>query len=227
MRSFILTAVFFFYIHIWVCQSQTLEVQSGENVTLLCSNISMDQTHTVWFRVVNRSKPSCISSMFYLDRPASFCDGYLDGKFEMSSNISTIFLKINRVDLSDSGLYFCGFYIHLHTVISNATELIVAGKYEVDFITEIKEDGNTNLLTVTLGSLTAFFMTAFVGAVVKIWQLHTAAKEEMHPARNQTLVSTDMNSSTLMFLPDSKGSRSPEDKRAVETHVIYAVRRYT
>ncbi len=55
-------------------------------------------------------------------------DGFQDEKFEMSANISSIFLKIKWVDLSYSGLYCCGFYIDPHMVIATATHLNVQGK---------------------------------------------------------------------------------------------------
>ncbi|XP_061566131.1 uncharacterized protein LOC133420454 [Cololabis saira] len=164
--------------HGWMCESQTLEVQSGEDVTLMCSNISTVPTQIDWFRVVNRSKPSCISSMYDPDHPASLCDGYLAGKFEMSSNISTIFLKNKRVDFSDSGLYFCGFYINQHTIIYNATELIIGGitdsKDEVDFNTEIEKAGRlTFLMSVILGALTAFLTLVVIVLGVKIRTLQS------------------------------------------------------
>ncbi len=109
-------------------ESQTVEVQSGKNVTLLCSNISTSPTQTDWFRVTERTKPSCISSMYKSDGNATHCDGFQNGKFQMSSDISTVFLTIKQVDFSDSGLYFCGFYINTHTVISTATHVKVQGK---------------------------------------------------------------------------------------------------
>ena len=109
-------------------ESHTVEVRTGDEVTLLCSNLSTSPTQTDWFRVVNRTKPHCIASMYGSDGKVSFCDGFQNGKFEMSSNVFTVFLKIKQVDLSDSGLYFCGFYIKTHTVISTATYLNVQGK---------------------------------------------------------------------------------------------------
>ena len=109
-------------------ESHTAEHQPGDEVTLLCSNLSTSPTQTDWFRVVNRTKSHCISSMYGSDGDVSFCDGFQNGKFEMSSNVSTVSLKIKRADSSDTGLYFCGFYVKTHTVISTSTYLNVQGK---------------------------------------------------------------------------------------------------
>lgn len=48
----------------------------------------------------------------------------------MSSNISAVLLQIKQVDLSDSGMYFCGFYTGGQTVI-NVIHLKVQGKTSV------------------------------------------------------------------------------------------------
>ncbi|KAM4536785.1 uncharacterized protein PAE49_021241 [Odontesthes bonariensis] len=229
MRIFILITALFLCSLSWICGSHTVEVQSGEDVTLLCSNISTSQTQTDWFRVVNGTEPSCIASTFGAHGEASFCDGFQGGKFEMSSNITTVFLKIKRVDFSDSGLYFCGFYMMRHIVLVSAAELIVPGDDESDEEAHLnpEKDGETNVLTLTLGSLTVFLMTAVVGLVVKIGHLHTEAKEELNPDRSKTPGSSDMNSATQRFLKQTKGSRRPADERALETHVIYAFSRKT
>ncbi len=112
-------------------KSQTVKVQAGGEVTLLCSNISPHPTQTEWFRVVNGTEPSCIVSTYGLNGEVKHCDGFQNGKFEMSINTSTVSLKIKPVDLSDSGLYFCGFYMKGHIIISTATQLNVQGKTEV------------------------------------------------------------------------------------------------
>ncbi|KAM8747923.1 uncharacterized protein AB9X84_015787 [Acanthopagrus schlegelii] len=208
--------------------SHAVECQPGDEVTLLCSNLSTSPTQTDWFRVVNRTKPHCISSMYGSDGDVSFCDGFQNGKFEMSSNVSTVSLKIKRVDSSDSGLYFCGFYVKTHTVISTATYLNVQGDaldYEVDFETREEAEGRGTLMIVFLGALAVFFMAAAIVLAVKIRQLQRAADEQLHPELSKNLGSDDLNSGALKFLPKPIRNRRPLSERQVETHVIYTASR--
>ena len=117
----------------------TVEVQPGEDVTLLCSNFSSVPIHIHWFRLANRSNTSCISSMVSPDSNVSFCDGFQNCKFNMTSNTTALFLKIKQVDLSDSGLYFCGFKTDGNPIIVSATYLKVQGKALFFLLTENKQ----------------------------------------------------------------------------------------
>uniref|UniRef100_A0A8C9X5J6 Ig-like domain-containing protein n=1 Tax=Sander lucioperca TaxID=283035 RepID=A0A8C9X5J6_SANLU len=188
-------------------ESHTVEVQSGGNVTLMCSNISSTQTETEWFRLINRTKLSCISSMYSYDDGKPFCDGFQNG-FEMSSNISTVFLKIKRVDLSDSGLYFCGFYINGHTVIASATHLKV----------QEESDWMTTLMSVFLGFLTVltvFLTIVVIVLAVKIRRLQTG----------KDLGSDELNYAALNFQVKPKRGSRPASEREMEPHVVYAATR--
>ncbi|XP_026208385.1 uncharacterized protein LOC113157246 [Anabas testudineus] len=223
MRSFALTTTLYMcsWISVSGSESQTVEVQHGEQATLLCSNISQHPTQTDWFRVVNRTKPRCISSMYGSDGEASYCDEFQNG-FEMSSNTSTIFLKIKRVDLSDSGLYFCGFYIKAHTVITSATYLNVQGhnqsEKDVEIETEMKPDGTTNLMIVILGGLTVFLIIVIIVLVFR----NGKTVIEPQPEKNKNLASDCMNPAAMRFLPNKIRSRRPAAEREVETCVVYA-----
>ncbi|XP_034713260.1 uncharacterized protein LOC117935233 [Etheostoma cragini] len=135
------------WISVSASESHTVEVQSGGDVTLMCSNISKTPTQTEWFRSIKRTKPSCVSSMNQSDSKALFCDGF-QNRFEMSSNISTVFLQIKRVELSDSGLWFCGFYMDGHTVISNAIYLKVQGDGESDFGVDLNTERKVLLFSI-------------------------------------------------------------------------------
>lgn len=104
---------------------ETVEVRQGEDVTLACSNTSTEQSQTIWFRLVNRTKPNAIASMFIPTQKALICPGFDKSKFNMTSNISTIFVHIMRADLSDSGHYFCGIYTHKCIELSAVTFLNV------------------------------------------------------------------------------------------------------
>ncbi|XP_029138481.1 T-cell surface glycoprotein CD8 beta chain-like [Labrus bergylta] len=165
MRNCILITASLLCSLIWISvsglKSQTVEVQSGDEATLQCSNFSSAPTLTYWFRL-NRSEPHCISHMFRSFEPATFCSGFKDGKFNMTSNISTVFLNINQVDLSDSGLYFCGYYVSRYPLIVDATFLEVQEvNYEM-----------TKLVAVVLVGLVVVMVMIVICLSVKIKWLH-------------------------------------------------------
>uniref|UniRef100_A0A4W6CWG6 Ig-like domain-containing protein n=1 Tax=Lates calcarifer TaxID=8187 RepID=A0A4W6CWG6_LATCA len=227
MRSFTLITALILccinWISVSVSETQTVEVQLGQEVTLLCPNISKRRTLTEWFRLVNRTEVSCVSAMHGSDGEASFCDGF-QNRFEMSSNISTVFLQIKRVDFSDSGLYFCGFYIYTHTVFAKTIHLNVQAKIVFNFITETP-DGITNLMTVVLGGLTVFLTIVIIVLAVKIRKLQTAVNEEPQTERNKNLGSDDLNYAALSFQSKAKRKRRPPSERELEPNVVYAATR--
>uniref|UniRef100_A0AAZ1X793 Ig-like domain-containing protein n=1 Tax=Oreochromis aureus TaxID=47969 RepID=A0AAZ1X793_OREAU len=106
----------------------SVEVQPGEEVTLQCSNFSSYPVHLFWFRSTNRPNASRISSMESPESKATFYEGFQNGKFNMTSNTSLVFLEIKQVDSSDSGLYFCGLPSSEKFIVYGATNLKVQGK---------------------------------------------------------------------------------------------------
>ncbi|XP_075890096.1 uncharacterized protein LOC142893421 isoform X2 [Nelusetta ayraudi] len=190
-------------------ESQTVEVQLGANVTLQCSNVSRSATHTQWFRVVNRTKPSCVSSMFYPQLEDSLCPGFTNGKFKMTSNISHVFLKINPVDFSDSGLYFCGLYINKFTVISSITLLNV----------QDEPTGMAKLPMMILGGLTLILLIVIVALAFKVKRLQRDVKEITQRERNKNAGCENQDHGAFKYLPQTIRNRKPEP--GVETCVLY------
>ncbi|XP_026151670.1 uncharacterized protein LOC113123660 [Mastacembelus armatus] len=205
------------WISVSAAESQTMKVHPGEEVNLLCPNMSKYDVLTFWFRLVNGTKVSCISVKYPANAVVSYCDGFQSGTFEMSSNISTVFLKIKQVDLSDSGLYFCGFYTNGRPTFS-VTRLNVKGDNEFDDDMDEKSDETTKLMGVILGGVTVFLFMVIFGLVVKIWKLQKANHEENNPQRSKNRDSEELNYGTVTF-----GSRAR--RREVEPNVVYAATR--
>uniref|UniRef100_A0A3Q3LDL8 Immunoglobulin domain-containing protein n=1 Tax=Mastacembelus armatus TaxID=205130 RepID=A0A3Q3LDL8_9TELE len=190
-----------------VSAAESVKVQPGEEVNLLCPNMSKYDGLTFWFRLVNGTKMGCISVKHPANAVVSYCDGFQSGTFEMSSNISTVFLKIKQVDLSDSGLYFCGFYTNARPTFS-VTRLNV----------KEKSDETTKLMGVILGGVTVFLFMVIFGLVVKIWKLQKANHEENNPQRSKNRDSEELNYGTVTFGPRAR-------RREMEPNVVYAATR--
>ncbi|XP_044039085.1 uncharacterized protein LOC122869821 [Siniperca chuatsi] len=204
------------WISVSASESQTVNVQPGEEATLLCSKTSKSDSVALWFKVVNRTKANSISTMIRSASSPHYFDGFQNGKFEMGSNTSTVSLKIKRVDFSDSGLYFCGFNIEGRTILIG-----------IHLNVEAECDRITMLMSVILGGLTVFLVMVVVGLVVKNRKLQTAASEEQNPQQRENLDSDDLKDAALSLYSTSIRSMRPASEREVETHVIYAASRKT
>ncbi|XP_039677598.1 uncharacterized protein LOC120572370 isoform X6 [Perca fluviatilis] len=190
--------------------TETVEGRPGGEVTLTCSNPSNRDALTLWLRVVNRTKASWISTMTRSTGKPLYRDGIKNGRFNMSTNISTLFLQIKHVDVSDSGLYLCGFYIE--------------GRYNFSAIHfNVKEsDGTAKLMSLILGALTVLLLMVIIGLVVKNRKLQKAANEEQNPQQPENLDS-DLKDAALSLYAATIRKRRPASEREVETHAVYAV----
>ncbi|XP_041841443.1 uncharacterized protein LOC121639908 [Melanotaenia boesemani] len=207
----------FSWVSVSVSGSQIVEVRPGENVSLSCSNMSKYDSPAFWFRLVDRNNVSCISVMYGGKGNPEYCDGFKDESFEMSSNIYTVFLKIKKVEISDSGLYFCGFYDSGRPVFS-VVHFHVKGSHEPDNISsdcQKKLDVDPKLLVGILAGLTVFFMTIIVGLVLQIKKL----QKEKCLQTNENPDSDELNYATVTF--DRQGRR----RRELEPNVVYAATR--
>ncbi|XP_030610062.1 uncharacterized protein LOC115797604 [Archocentrus centrarchus] len=200
----------FCWISVSAFQFHTVEVQAGEEVTLQCSNFSSHIGHIFWFRVTNGPNVSEISSMIRSESNVSFYDGFQNSKFDMTSNTSVLFLKIKQVDLSDSGLYFCGQRSSEKLILYSATSLKVQGKISP--------------LNVILGSLTVFLLLVIFGLLVKIRKLYAAQGERQNPQHSESVDSDAMNYAALSFHPKA-AIRRPVSQRELGTNVVYAATR--
>ncbi|CAI5672353.1 unnamed protein product [Oreochromis niloticus] len=202
----------FSWISVLAFEFHYMEVQPDEEVTLQCSNLSSHHVHLFWFRMTNRPSASRISSMVSPDKNASFSEGFQNGKFNMTSNTSVLFLEIKQVDSSDSGLYFCG--------EPNSEKLIVYGATNL----KVQEGRSQNPSTMILGSLTVFLLLVIIGLIIKIRKLHTAEDDGQNPQHSENVESDAMNYAALSF-PHRAKLRSPVPQRELESNVVYAATR--
>ncbi|XP_071331603.1 uncharacterized protein [Trachinotus anak] len=194
----------------------TVEVQPGKEVTLLCTNYTNSPTVISWFRSVKLLNLRCISHIHKASESASYCDGFKNGRFEVASNMSAVFIKIKQVDVSDSGLYFCGYYI------SNKNPVIVGATY-----LEVEEvfGGIAKTMSMILGGLTVFFTMVTIGLVVKLKKLQKAQTEEQKAQQTQSQGSDDLNYAAVTFHPKTKRNLRPAPQTEGEPNAIYSAAR--
>lgn len=98
----------------------------GDSVSLICSNFCGNSSQNSWFGIKHQQfKPGQMLTFLELVKNYSL---FSNSKFEVSSNLTTVSLKINQVNSSDAGFYFCGYQDNKSLVIMRVTHLRVQGK---------------------------------------------------------------------------------------------------
>uniref|UniRef100_A0AAQ5YSP7 Ig-like domain-containing protein n=1 Tax=Amphiprion ocellaris TaxID=80972 RepID=A0AAQ5YSP7_AMPOC len=210
------------WISVSLSEILTVEVQPGEEVTLMCNNFSSSPSNIFWYRLTSGASVSCISYITSSDK-ALLCDGFQNRNFIMTSNITNLFLNIKSVDVSDSGLYFCGCCKEGFSALVSPTYLKVQGKIAVKCFS----DELTNLTSVILGGVTIVLVMVIIGLVATIRKLHAVmcniCDRKYFPLQNSD--PDTLNYAPLSFHPKMKDSRRPE--REMESNVVYAATRQT
>ncbi|KAM3590984.1 uncharacterized protein V6R79_020067 [Siganus canaliculatus] len=212
MRNFILTSVFLCSLS-WISlsglESHTVEAQPGHNATMLCPNFTSSASQIIWF-MVNGSQVRCVGHMFTASEPAKFCEEFQKGKFEMKSNGSTLSLTIKHVDLSDSRLYFCGYYICTDPLLVSATFLQVQETF-------------VGIMQMILSCLIVFLALVIICLIVKIKMLQKGHTGEENQRQTEDQGSDYLNYAAVSFRPRTRKNRPTSGQ--VEPDAIYSATR--
>ncbi|XP_054914483.1 uncharacterized protein LOC129378210 [Poeciliopsis prolifica] len=192
-------------------------VQPGEDVTLLCSNTSSNIEHLFWYKLVDGSNVSRISSMFDFGYEARLFVGFQREKFVMTSNVTNIFLDIKQVNFSDSGVYICGTKSESCLNIFSETYLQVEGatRPKCGSDPESKQDGFNKMLTLTLGGSVILLAAVILGLVCKIRTFHKAPTNRQHQQQNENLDSLNYAAVKFRAKADSKARQERETENGV------------
>ncbi|XP_029362952.1 uncharacterized protein LOC115046608 [Echeneis naucrates] len=174
----------------------TRQVKLGEEVTLLCTNFTSTPSQVTWFRVAKLTGLQRISHMFCSSESASYYDGFQNGRFNVVSNMSTIFLQIKQMTASDSGMYFCGYPVSKKPLIISLTYLEVEERL-----------GETMKWSMLLGALSVFLIVVIIGLVIKIKKLQKAQTEELKSQQRESQTS-ELNYTAVTFQP--RRSENPD-----------------
>ncbi len=111
-------------------QIENLSAQPGENVTIWCQHNTNVGKNIHWFKQTKNSVPIAIVYMMVTyqleELKATYLNDFQQDRLLMSLNTANTSLKMLNVDVSDSGLYFCG-WVSWVMIFGDGTQLDIKG----------------------------------------------------------------------------------------------------
>ncbi|XP_018599877.1 uncharacterized protein LOC108929672 [Scleropages formosus] len=209
---------------------ESLVVSQGENVTFLCSDIMKSPGHVAWFRQNDGTVPLCILSMFSTEKFVSHHNGARPERTFMDYAGSNFVLRIKHVDLSDTGLYFCGMIWGTIMVFNNATFLRVRGNKErepgnipTDLPKQADCEQKVSCLPALLGVGAASAILLIV-VIILILKEKSKKGNSCQQQQHEETEDTDMvNYAALHFNQNKK--KAVRRQMELSPHVVYAATR--
>ncbi|XP_014862162.1 PREDICTED: uncharacterized protein LOC106929615 [Poecilia mexicana] len=210
----------------WITKSEfefhSVLVQPGEDVALLCPNLSKIFEHIFWYKLIPGLNVSRISLISTAGSEARLYDEFQREKFNMTSNITNFFLNIKQVNFSDSGVYICGTKLPSCLKIFSETYLQFTLYVFVSVVDGL--DVAKNLPTVILGGVFFSLVIIILGLVLKTRPCHKGQTNRQNQQHNENLESDPVNYAALNFRPKANRNRRPAE-RETDSYVLYAATR--
>uniref|UniRef100_A0A8C1F2I7 Ig-like domain-containing protein n=1 Tax=Cyprinus carpio carpio TaxID=630221 RepID=A0A8C1F2I7_CYPCA len=218
-----------------------LSAQAGKNATIWCQHTSESGINIHWFKQTNNSVPIAIVYMMISYQLKEIHKHYLNGfqqdRILMSLNIKNTSLRILNVDVSDSGLYFCGWDSWVMTFgdgtnldikersvtpLQNETE--ITNKGSPISTSDCSENIFYKMTFIFGGIIVILFIIPLTMLIIKIQNRNTQEKD---PDRHVTQHHEEHHSlvyGTLQFPKHQKKNRRAA-RNTEDTDVVYSATR--
>ncbi|XP_016370137.1 uncharacterized protein LOC107709978 [Sinocyclocheilus rhinocerous] len=209
-------------------QIVNLSAQPGENVTIWCQHTSETGINIHWFKQTNSSVPIAIVYMMISYQLKEIHKMYLNGfqqdRLLMTLNSKNTSLTILNVDVSDSGLYFCG-WESLIITFGDGTHLDIKDLKKSSISTRDCSENIFYKLTFIFGGIIVILIIIpFIMLIIKIQNRNTQEKDA---DRHVTQHHEEPHSSVYAALRFSKHQK--KSRRAArnteDTDVVYSATR--
>ncbi|KAG5853280.1 hypothetical protein ANANG_G00071430, partial [Anguilla anguilla] len=206
----------------------SVAVKRGDTVTLPCSfRIGGAGGYMGWFRHgPNDSVPLCIFSMYDSGHSeVKYHNNFRQEHIKLRQTNSSFDCEIINVDLSDSGLYFCGQMGTSKLVFNSATRVEVEGQMSP---TTTEEGDCKESVCVThfpvLWALGGVSAIQLVVIFVLVCRVALTGKASQHNSDNKR-VDEDPETLNYAALNFSQNRKKPRRREELDTHVVYAATR--
>uniref|UniRef100_A0A671SP58 Uncharacterized LOC107674804 n=1 Tax=Sinocyclocheilus anshuiensis TaxID=1608454 RepID=A0A671SP58_9TELE len=218
-------------------------VNIGTTVTLLCSNILKEPSYIAWFKQTNDSLPLCIATQYVSVNPVDsiYFNGFKKNHVEMSVNKTFSSLKIVNVDVSDSGIFYCGSFLTNHMMFHDKTQLVVNETSQSKGDIPNVDCGATEetlrschvyyTLTLILSGLVLLPTVLAILILIRLKERNKQKEDAQHRENNEEMnkqleqeQDADLNYAALNL--DKKKNRRPVRRlKEMEPNVVYAATR--